>query len=576
MMMRLNKVISFLFFVVFSNSVASQNNHESYIEPDSLKGMGSQELTDLFYANSSMPEKAMIYVDAYKYRAKRDNDTIKIANGFYFMYWLNDNNEFGLSYLDSITNLTERVKDKFYPTAGYHLKGDYFFNKGDFDQSLQNYLKAYNSISEYTNIRLKYNVKRSIALLQSRIGNYEEALMAFKECFDFYVEKNYKEEASEIFLGVLFSLAETYVRNNKLDSASYYNAMGYRESVLAKNNLMRDYFVLGEGVNQFHKQNYRAAIDSINVALNNSKNEIDISNLAFAHFYLGKAYDKLRDKRKSIDYFLHVDSIYTKIPDLEPEFREVYVKLIGYYKSIKNTEKQLEFVNKLILKDSILNHNFKYLSKNIYKEYDTPELIADKEKLIWNLEKKNEKNIYKNLILSFFLVVLTGMSVYLFIRQRKFRKRFEKLMNSNSQLSFKGDAQVIDKKKKQEPLSTKIGVSDTVVAAILEGLNDFVEKEKYLDNTITLNKLSKNLKTNSNYLSKVINYYEQKNFSNYINDLRIDYTVEQLKTNKQFRLYSVKGIAEEVGFNSTESFSKAFFKRTGIYPSYFIKQLEKQ
>ena len=35
-------------------------------------------------------------------------------------------------------------------------------------------------------------------------------------------------------------------------------------------------------------------------------------------------------------------------------------------------------------------------------------------------------------------------------------------------------------------------------------------------------------------------------------------------------------IAQEVGFNNSESFSKAFYKKTGIYPSYFIKQLEKE
>ncbi len=32
-------------------------------------------------------------------------------------------------------------------------------------------------------------------------------------------------------------------------------------------------------------------------------------------------------------------------------------------------------------------------------------------------------------------------------------------------------------------------------------------------------------------------------------------------------------IAEEAGFNTAESFSKAFFKKTGIKPSYFIKEL---
>ena len=41
-------------------------------------------------------------------------------------------------------------------------------------------------------------------------------------------------------------------------------------------------------------------------------------------------------------------------------------------------------------------------------------------------------------------------------------------------------------------------------------------------------------------------------------------------------LETIKAIANEMGFNTTEAFSKSFYKSTGIYPSFFIKQLEKQ
>ena len=38
----------------------------------------------------------------------------------------------------------------------------------------------------------------------------------------------------------------------------------------------------------------------------------------------------------------------------------------------------------------------------------------------------------------------------------------------------------------------------------------------------------------------------------------------------------IKLSINEIGFNNTESFSKAFYRKTGIYPSYFIKEIEKQ
>jgi len=40
-------------------------------------------------------------------------------------------------------------------------------------------------------------------------------------------------------------------------------------------------------------------------------------------------------------------------------------------------------------------------------------------------------------------------------------------------------------------------------------------------------------------------------------------------------MYTIKALASESGFNTTEAFSKSFYKKTGIYPSYFIKELKK-
>jgi AraC-like DNA-binding protein len=75
-------------------------------------------------------------------------------------------------------------------------------------------------------------------------------------------------------------------------------------------------------------------------------------------------------------------------------------------------------------------------------------------------------------------------------------------------------------------------------------------------------------------LSKTINHYKGKNFTQYLNDLRITYIINKLKVDKKIRKYTIKAIAEEVGFSNSESFAKAFFNKTGLQPSYFIKKIE--
>ncbi|WP_440879570.1 helix-turn-helix domain-containing protein [Tenacibaculum sp. C7A-26P2] len=126
---------------------------------------------------------------------------------------------------------------------------------------------------------------------------------------------------------------------------------------------------------------------------------------------------------------------------------------------------------------------------------------------------------------------------------------------------------------KQNTTNSKSTLSEETKNQILKKLHEFEEKQLFLQKKYTLVSLAKELVTNSAYLSKIINEEKQCNFANYLNQLKINYVVERLKMDTTFRNYTVKAIAETSGFSNTQSFSSSFFKQTGIYPSYFIKQL---
>jgi AraC-like DNA-binding protein len=118
-------------------------------------------------------------------------------------------------------------------------------------------------------------------------------------------------------------------------------------------------------------------------------------------------------------------------------------------------------------------------------------------------------------------------------------------------------------------------MDDELVSTILNNLQKFENSMRFTNSNYTLNKLAKELKTNSSYLSKIINDHKGQNFPNYLKTLRIDLAIDRLKSEPQFRDYTIQAIAEEVGFKTAQLFSATFHKKTGIYPSYFIKQLEK-
>ncbi len=197
---------------------------------------------------------------------------------------------------------------------------------------------------------------------------------------------------------------------------------------------------------------------------------------------------------------------------------------------------------------------------------DSLALVVQKEKLIATLLERQEAFELKCFILIgvvLFLVLLFGMLCF-FNKRRD--KRLEKIVS-------------LLEKTKQEPThddekdtSSKLNIDPLIVHTILENLKAFENERGFLNSKITLHEFAKKLQTNTKYLSKVINTYKLKSFRNYINDLRVQYSIEKLEKNTSYRNYTVHAMAEEAGFSNRESFSKAFRKKTGETVSDFLKQ----
>lgn len=72
-------------------------------------------------------------------------------------------------------------------------------------------------------------------------------------------------------------------------------------------------------------------------------------------------------------------------------------------------------------------------------------------------------------------------------------------------------------------------------------------------------------------MSYVVNKNFKKSFSEYSNELKINYVINEMINNPTYRKYSTQAIAESVGFKNAISFTKSFNKRTGVTPVQFIK-----
>jgi YesN/AraC family two-component response regulator len=123
-------------------------------------------------------------------------------------------------------------------------------------------------------------------------------------------------------------------------------------------------------------------------------------------------------------------------------------------------------------------------------------------------------------------------------------------------------------KKSTIPLETE--------QALLAKLKRFENSTKFTSNDMSLAVLAGQFETNTKYLSEIINKHYDMNFNTYINKLRINYIVEKLKSDPNFRNYKISYLAENSGFSSHSSFATVFKSITGIAPITFIELLKNE
>ncbi len=560
------KIFPIILLSISFNSVIinAQQNLRTGIY-DSLKKKTFKELVNQFYLAEREQDssKLELYASIYLAKAKEISDPIKIAEGYHFFAYLNRNNSCSLKYADSIIEASKNFPNNKYPAQGYLAKAYYLYKIRDFKKTLDNYLSAYQLSKNLKNEELAFSISHEIGILKNRIGFHKEALHIYQNSLRYLSKNDNIKRRNEKYRNVLFSLSVTHRKLGQIDSVSLYNKLGIKESIKNNDSISYYKFVLNEGINLYNKRDYSAAIDSINKSIL----KVNELNQAIGFHYLGKINKEKGDIDGAILYFKKVDTIFIKYSDLNPELREGYEILINYYDAKNDNQSQLVYIKRLLKIDSILNSNYKYLNERINKKYDTPKLIHEKERIIDDLKDEEEKSKLFIYVLFIISVVLLFLLIYNYTKKRIYKIRFENLINENEKKQLKND--------KATHNSEPIGISSKIIDDIINKLDKFEKSDKFIEKNITSSLLAKKFNTNIRYLSKIINTYKKKSVVTYLNDLRIEYTIQKLKNEKRFRKFTIHAIANEVGFNTSEAFSKAFHKKTGIYPSYFIKQLDK-
>lgn len=505
---------------------------------------------------------------------KKDNDPIALADTYLFLTEAFTHSKRAVAYADSIIQVTKDLKDNtIYPAEGYLQKGIQLYYTADYDRALENYLIADNYYKNQENFFKQLVIRHYVGILKNNTNEFNEAFLIFKENIKFFEEEKNKKRYKKQYLKSLYALANGFILLEKLDSAEHYSRLGLKASIDSDKYLYPHFLLAFSGTKILQKK-YKTALDSL---LKCEKVIPDNKKISLCRNYqrISYVYDSLNIEDKSLKYLYKIDSVYQKEPQVILQAETAYQILLKKYQNKGNKDKQLEIIEKLLVVDSIIKRRPKNLSRKIVEQYETPKLLGQKEKLIKELEEDQSLSNTTISILGLFSLALV-LGVFYFARKNIVnKKRYQALIAQQPKDIQESKIEVEVAPETKEVIKKATDLPEDLVNTILERLAHFEASKKFINKQYTLSSLAKELNTNSAYLSKIINAEKQTSFAHYINKLRVDYAVAKLKEDSVLRSYTIKAIASEFGFNTAQSFSNAFYKQTGIYPSFFIKQLEK-
>jgi AraC-like DNA-binding protein len=570
----------FIFIFIYLGLIAQDLSMEK------LQLLEDEELLTLFNEVGGDSLKQEIVARVYLERGRREKDTIKMARGYDRLARI-FNHKKNIMFADSVIYLTQNMSNITYPALGYIIKSYEYHMLGDLILNTENALKGYELAIKNDNISQQIYLADYLIFARAIWGNKMEALELQKERNklinkDYYFEKIKKSTRKSTLnriddlhleneLSSLRNFVFCYLNLKDLDSASIYLRQGLEKSKDYKgfNNAKDDYFKWFTEASveiDFYSGKYVSTIETCNSLLQALwEDKIDNSSRLNLYFFKGLALMEIGEYGLGVQYLKDADSIFDKERrSIQPYQRLLFEILLEHYNSTNNKEKQIEYLNKLIYVDSIFKRNYQFFEPDLIKNFETPELVKEKEALINGLRNKNKKANYKFWWSIGILAICLIALIYYINRQLIYKRRFLKLIREMERSN----------NESSKTASATLEISSEIINDILSNLTLFERNQEYLSPNTSLSELANSLGTNPRYLSKVINLQKDKNFPQYINDLRVDYAINEMSENPKFRKYSIKAIAEECGFKSAESFSKSFYKRHRIYPSYYIKKIE--
>ena len=511
------------------------------------------------------PKSAKMYAEALVLKAKNEGNSLEKNTAF--LLKASSENYFGnmsasLKYIDSCIVYAKAQKNDSLLIKALSQKGKTYFTYGKYSEAITYYFQL-DSLAKITkNIRYQIYSNHSIGSIKNLMRDHKGATELFLKNKDVITPLINEKKYQTLYLNTLIGLCSAYSYYD-LDTTSDYLPKLKNFSIEFNDTDALSYYYTIKGIVDYKRKKYDSAL----VVLKKADSIINVlgtkRNLFGVYRFRGKIYYEKQQYAEAIDAFEAIKSLKSEVEFDNFEYKEILSLLAISYEQIENDEKAL--------KNYRLAHNLSHIDTlqetiryTILKKYDKKTLEDKISSLTTKSNQKEKQNTSLVIICISLLITLTIILILYKKQQRHNKSKFDQLVQ-----------QLTPSETDSTPteVTNKFQISDEKISKILVGLEKFKESNSFLNQNTSLASVAKKLNTNTSYLSEIMNTHKGVTFKNYITELRINYALNELKNDKVLRSYSIKAIAKELGFKSEGAFSRAFKKQTGIYPSFFIKNL---
>lgn len=511
--------------------------------------------------------------------------------------------------------------NEIFALNGNYYEANYYYNKSDYTLSRQLLLKLIDKIEKSDKIASNKRYQDLVGMIVNKLfyihknlGEYSNALLYLDRYKDRVSNSNFSEQygIAKVALG---DYANGIAQLKRAITTSPHKKLGQGEDKAMNDKLFADkYNMIGEAYQKYFIQSKKKVfLDSADYYFNKAAALMIQDNFqpeyTKALFYMRKAKSAaltgnfsqaLALYRKRNDYPVIKENIRTvqlfdlgmadcfyhlKQRDSAVVYAKNYIRnyettkiskenlLIAYnilskcYNDKKDSKNAYLYAQKsLALIESI--DKIKNKSLNFLHDYDLKSIKSESNEIIAS------KNYFKASL--FGILVVLGIVVFSFYyyynSQKKKHQRFLKVIQ---QLKAIPATENKESSKEEPILILKQNIDDDFIEKATAGLKKLEAKEAYLKTNFKLAFVAKKLNTNTAYLSQYFNQVMHRTFSEYTQELRIQYVLEKLNDTPHFSNYTLQAIAEEVGYKDANTFVRVFKKQTGLSPNYYIEELKK-